>query len=110
MFPACPFPFFLSLLLKSSPLYFVPQQLPELHYMWVEHHILGELQQVEVVVVEALEHCAKDWSLLCFGRSWQDRGWRSSEEELVGRSVLARGLRCAAESPWVYFLSELSQK
>ena len=110
MFPACPFPSFLSLLLKSSPLYFGPQQLPELHYMWVEHHILGEPQQVEVVVVQALEDWAKDWSLLRFGRSWQDRGWRSSEEELVGRSVLALGLRGAAESPWIYFSLELSQK
>ena len=75
--------------------------------MWAEHQILGEPQQVEVVVVEALEDCLKDWS---FGRSWQDRGWRSSAGELVGRSVLARGLRGAAESPWVYFSSELSQK
>ena len=95
MFPACPFPSFLSLLLKSSPLYFGPQQLPELHYMWVEHHILGEPQQVEVVVVQAPR---------------QDRGWKSSEEELVGRSVLALGLRGAAESPWIYFSLDLSQK
>ena len=78
--------------------------------MWAEHHILGELQQVEVVVVEALEDWAKDSSLLRFGWSWQDRGWRSSEEELVDRSVLALGLRGAAESPWIYFSLELSQK
>ena len=78
--------------------------------MWVEHHILGELQQVEVVVVEALEDCAKNWSPPRFGRSWQDRGWRSSEEELVGRSVLSLGLRGAAESPWIYFSSGFSQK
>ena len=78
--------------------------------MWAEHHILGELQQVEVVVVEALEGWAKDSSLLRFGWSWQDRGWRSSEEELVDRSVLALGLRGAVESPWIYISSELSQK
>ena len=75
--------------------------------MRAEHHNLGELQQVEVVVVEALEDWAKDSSL---GRSWQDRGWRRSEEELVGRLVLALGLRGAAESPWINFSSELSQK
>ena len=51
--------------------------------------------------MEALEDWAKDSSLLRFGWSWQDRGWRSSEEELVGRSVLALGLRGAAESPWI---------
>ena len=61
--------------------------------------------------MEALEGWAKDSSLLrFFGWSWQDRGWRSSEEELVGRSVLALGLRGAVESPWIYFSSELSQK
>ena len=79
--------------------------------MWAEHHILGELQQVEVVVVEALEGWAKDSSLLrFFGWSWQGRCWRRSEEELVDRSVLALGLRGAAESPWIYFSLELSQK